>query len=100
MARDAKYMRLAVRAICRRARTRFCKDYYVPEDFETVTASCPVPIVIAGAKKLPEPDALGHGIQRVQQGASGVTWAPRTFSSPMLRSPHAAGRALGCGMKA
>ncbi len=33
------------------------KCYYC-DDFETVTASCPVPIVIAGGKKLPEKDAL------------------------------------------
>ena len=48
------------------------KTYYVEEGFETVTSSCPVPIVMAGGKKLAELDALTMTYNAVQQGAAGV----------------------------
>ena len=52
------------------------------EDFETVTASCPVPIVMAGGKKLPELDALDHGVQRrCSEGAAGVDMGRNIFQS-------------------
>ncbi|MBN2583932.1 MAG: 3-hydroxy-5-phosphonooxypentane-2,4-dione thiolase, partial [Planctomycetes bacterium] len=57
MVRDAKYFRLACR-ICAELGAQIIKTYYVPEDFATITASCPVPIVMAGGKKIPELDAL------------------------------------------
>ena len=41
MVRDAKYMRLATR-MCAELGATYVKTYYVDEDFETVTASCPV----------------------------------------------------------
>ena len=44
----------------------------IDEGFETVTASCPIPIVMAGAKKIPELDALTMADNIVQQGTSGV----------------------------
>ncbi len=57
MARDARYFRLACR-ICAELGAHYVKTYYTPKDFETVTASCPVPIVMAGGKKIGELDAL------------------------------------------
>ncbi len=71
MTRDAKYLRLAVR-ICAELGAHFVKTYYVTEGFETVTASCPVPVVMAGGKKLPEPEALTMAYRAVQEGAAGV----------------------------
>ena len=56
LTRDARYISLAVRMLAELG-AAFVKTYYVP-DFETVVASCPVPIVIAGGKKLPELEAL------------------------------------------
>jgi putative autoinducer-2 (AI-2) aldolase len=81
MARDARYFRLACR-ICAELGAHFVKTYYVPEDFATVTASCPVPIVMAGGKKLPEMDALTMAYNAVQQGASGVDMGRNIFQSP------------------
>lgn len=49
MARDARYFSLASR-IAAEMGAQFVKTYYVDEGFEKVTASCPVPIVIAGGK--------------------------------------------------
>jgi putative autoinducer-2 (AI-2) aldolase len=80
MARDAKYFRLACR-ICAELGAQIIKTYYVPEGFETITASCPVPIVMAGGKKIPEPDALTMAYNAIQQGASGVDMGRNIFQS-------------------
>ena len=80
MVRDAKYMRLACR-ICAELGATYVKTYYVPEDFETVTASCPVPIVIAGGKKLPELDALRMAHNAIREGASGVDMGRNIFQA-------------------
>jgi putative autoinducer-2 (AI-2) aldolase len=53
----------------------------VEEGFETVTASCPVPIVMAGGKKLAELDALTMAYNAVQQGAAGVDMGRNIFQS-------------------
>jgi 3-hydroxy-5-phosphonooxypentane-2,4-dione thiolase len=80
MARDAKYMRLACRIIAELGVT-YVKTYYVEEGFDTVAASCPVPIVIAGGKKLPELDALTMAYNAIQQGAAGVDMGRNIFQS-------------------
>lgn len=85
MVRDAKYMRLASR-ICAELGASVVKTYFVEKDFETVTASCPVPIVIAGGKKIPELDALTMAYRAVQQGAAGVDMGRNIFQA---ESPEA-----------
>ena len=80
MVRDAKYFRLACR-ISAELGAQFVKTYYVPEGFETVVASCPVPIIMAGGKKLPELDALTMAYNAVDQGASGVDMGRNIFQS-------------------
>lgn len=90
MVRDAKYFRLACR-ICAELGAQFVKTYYVPEDFETIVASCPVPIVMAGGKKLPELDALTMAYRAVQEGAAGVDMGRNIFQSD---APEAMMRAV------
>jgi putative autoinducer-2 (AI-2) aldolase len=80
MARDARYFRLATR-ICAELGAHYIKTYYIDEGFETVTASCPVPIVMAGGKKIPELDALTMAYNAVQQGAGGVDMGRNIFQS-------------------
>ena len=80
LTRDAKYLRLACR-ICAELGAQFVKTYYCDEDFETVTASCPVPIVMAGGKKLPELEALTMAFRAVSEGASGVDMGRNIFQS-------------------
>jgi putative autoinducer-2 (AI-2) aldolase len=80
MTRDARYFRLACR-ICAELGAHFVKTYYIPEGFETVVASCPVPIVMAGGKKLPELDALNMAHRAVSEGASGVDMGRNIFQS-------------------
>jgi putative autoinducer-2 (AI-2) aldolase len=80
MVRDAKYFRLACRIIAELG-AQYVKTYFVEDGFETVTASCPVPIVMAGGKKLPELDALTMAYNAVQQGAGGVDMGRNIFQS-------------------
>ncbi len=80
MSRDARYLRMACR-ICAELGAHFVKTYYVAEGFETVTSSCPVPIVMAGGKKLPEFDALTMANRAIQEGAAGVDMGRNIFQS-------------------
>ncbi|MGH9406869.1 MAG: 3-hydroxy-5-phosphonooxypentane-2,4-dione thiolase [Terriglobia bacterium] len=80
MTRDAKYLRLACR-ICAELGAHFVKTYFTPDGFDTVTASCPVPVVMAGGKKIPEPDALKLAYDAVSQGAAGVDMGRNIFQS-------------------
>jgi putative autoinducer-2 (AI-2) aldolase len=80
MTRDARYFRLACRMAAELG-ANIVKTYYVEEDFETVTASCPVPIVMAGGKKLPELDALTMAYKAVSEGAAGVDMGRNIFQS-------------------
>ena len=59
----------------------YIKTYYIDDGFETVTASCPVPIVMAGGKKIPELDALTMAYNAVQKGANGVDMGRNIFQS-------------------
>jgi putative autoinducer-2 (AI-2) aldolase len=80
MTRDARYFRLACR-ICAELGAHVVKTYYISEGFETVTASCPVPVVMAGGKKLPELDALEMASKAVSEGAAGVDMGRNIFQS-------------------
>jgi putative autoinducer-2 (AI-2) aldolase len=80
MARDARYFRLATR-ICAELGAHYVKTYYIEEGFETVAAACPVPIVMAGGKKIPELDALTMAYNAIQQGASGVDMGRNIFQA-------------------
>jgi len=80
LVRDARYLRLATR-ICAELGAHYVKTYYCAEGFETVTAACPVPIVIAGGKKLPELDALRMAHDAIRRGALGVDMGRNIFQS-------------------
>jgi 3-hydroxy-5-phosphonooxypentane-2,4-dione thiolase len=80
MTRDARYFRLATRMAAELG-AHFVKTYYLEEDFETVTAACPVPIVMAGGKKLPELDALTMAYKAINEGAAGVDMGRNIFQS-------------------
>jgi 3-hydroxy-5-phosphonooxypentane-2,4-dione thiolase len=80
MVRDAEYFRLATR-MCAELGAQFVKTYYVAEGFESVTASCPVPIVMAGGKKLPELEALTMAYRAISEGAAGVDMGRNIFQS-------------------
>ena len=80
LTRDARYLGLATR-VCAENGANVIKTYYCDENFERVTNSCPVPIVIAGGKKLPEKDALQLAYNAIAQGAAGVDMGRNIFQS-------------------
>lgn len=80
LVRDARYLSLACR-VCAENGATFVKTYFCEEGFEKVTASCPVPIVIAGGKKLAEDKALEFAYQAIQQGAAGVDMGRNVFQA-------------------
>ena len=79
MARDSRYIGLASRMLAELG-AAIIKTYYC-DDFEKVVASCPVPIIIAGGKKLSEFDALTMAHQAIDAGASGVDMGRNIFQS-------------------
>ena len=79
MVRDARYFSLASR-VCAENGANIVKTYYC-EGFSTVVASCPVPIVIAGGKKLPELEALELAYNAINDGAAGVDMGRNVFQS-------------------
>ncbi|HTW13199.1 MAG TPA: 3-hydroxy-5-phosphonooxypentane-2,4-dione thiolase [Solirubrobacteraceae bacterium] len=81
LVRDARYLGLATR-ICAELGAPVVKTYYCAEGFEQVTAGCPVPVVMAGGKKLPELQALEMAYRAIQQGAAGVDMGRNIFQSP------------------
>jgi putative autoinducer-2 (AI-2) aldolase len=90
--RDARYLGLCCR-ISAELGAHFVKTYYC-EDFEKVTGSCPIPIVIAGGPKLEtELDALQLAHSAIQQGAVGVDMGRNVWQSdhpvPMIRALRA-----------
>jgi len=79
MARDARYLGLACR-IAAELGAHFVKTYYC-EDFGKVVEGCPVPVVVAGGKKIPERDALQLAYDAVHAGAVGVDMGRNIFQS-------------------
>lgn len=79
MARDARYFSLASR-VCAENGASIVKTYYT-EGFENVVACTPVPVVIAGGKKLPEIEALELAYNAIQCGACGVDMGRNVFQS-------------------
>lgn len=79
LTRDARYIGLATRMLAELG-AAIVKTYYV-EDFDTVIAACPVPVVIAGGKKLAELDALKMARNAIDAGASGVDMGRNIFQS-------------------
>jgi putative autoinducer-2 (AI-2) aldolase len=80
MARDARYLGLACR-IAAELGAHLVKTYHC-ENFEKVIEGCPVPVIIAGGKKLPkEIDALKLAHDAIRDGAAGVDMGRNIWQS-------------------
>ncbi|MDR0785889.1 MAG: 3-hydroxy-5-phosphonooxypentane-2,4-dione thiolase [Treponema sp.] len=79
MERTDRYFKLATRIIAELG-ANIVKTYYC-DRFEEVVAACPVPIVVAGGKKLPEKEALDMAFKAMQGGASGLDMGRNIFQS-------------------
>jgi putative autoinducer-2 (AI-2) aldolase len=92
MARDSRYLGLACR-IAAEFGAHIVKTYYC-HDFDAVVRSCPVPLVIAGGKKVPEREALQLAFDAVSSGACGVDMGRNIWQSKTPVSMIKAVRAI------
>lgn len=78
LTRDARYLGLATRILAELG-AQLVKTYFCEDDFEQVTAACPVPIIMAGGKKLPAAEALLMARRAIDGGAAGVDMGRNIF---------------------
>ena len=79
MGKDARYLSLACRIAAEQG-AHIVKTYYC-DNFEKVVKSCPVPIIVAGGKKIPERDALQLTYNSIKGGAVGVDMGRNIWQS-------------------
>ena len=79
MERTDRFFKLATRIVAEMG-VQLVKTYNC-ENFEEVVAACPVPIVVAGGKKLPEAEALTMAYTVISKGARGVDMGRNIFQS-------------------
>jgi len=79
LGKDDKYLSLASRIAAEHGAS-IVKTYYC-ENFSRVVDTCPVPIVIAGGKKLPELEALEMAHNALEAGAVGVDMGRNIFQA-------------------
>lgn len=79
MERTDRFFKLATRIVAELG-ANIVKTYYC-DNFEEVVAACPVPIVVAGGKKLPENEALTLAYRSISGGARGVDMGRNIFQS-------------------
>jgi putative autoinducer-2 (AI-2) aldolase len=80
MERNERYFLLATRVIAELG-AQVVKTYYCEPGFDRIVAACPVPIVIAGGKKLPEREALELAWKAIDCGAAGVDMGRNIFQA-------------------
>ena len=79
LGKDARYLSLACRIAAEQG-AHIVKTYYC-DNFEKVVESCPVPIIVAGGKKIPERDALQLTFNSIKGGAVGVDMGRNIWQS-------------------
>ena len=79
LGKDARYLSLACRIAAEQG-AHIVKTYYC-DNFEKVVQSCPVPIIVAGGKKIPERDALQLTYNSIKGGAVGVDMGRNIWQS-------------------
>ncbi|MGH1521308.1 MAG: 3-hydroxy-5-phosphonooxypentane-2,4-dione thiolase, partial [Nitrosopumilus sp.] len=79
LGKDARYLSLACRVAAEQG-AHIVKTYYC-DNFEKVVQSCPVPIIVAGGKKIPERNALQLTYNSIKGGAVGVDMGRNIWQS-------------------
>jgi putative autoinducer-2 (AI-2) aldolase len=79
MTRDARYLGLCCR-IAAEIGAHFVKTYYC-EGFEAIVRSTPVPLIVAGGKKIGEREAIELAANAMRAGAAGVDMGRNIFQS-------------------
>ena len=81
LGKDARYLSLACRIAAEQG-AHIVKTYYC-DNFEKVVESCPVPIIVAGGKKIPERDALQLTYNAIKAGAVGLDMGRNIWQSEL-----------------
>ncbi len=88
LGKDERYLSLACRIAAEQG-AHIVKTYYC-DNFNKVVESCPVPIIVAGGKKIPELDAMKLTYNAIKAGAVGVDMGRNIWQSenpvPMIRA--------------
>ncbi len=92
LGKDARYLSLACRIAAEQG-AHIVKTYYC-DNFEKVVQSCPVPIIVAGGKKIPERDALQLTYNAIKAGAVGLDMGRNIWQSEHPVSMIKAARAI------
>lgn len=79
MERTDRFFKLATRILAEMG-ANIIKTYYC-DHFDEIVAACPVPIVVAGGKKLPEDKALTLAYHAISEGARGLDMGRNIFQS-------------------
>ena len=91
LGKDARYLSLACRIAAEQG-AHVVKTYYC-DNFKKVVEACPVPIIVAGGKKIPERDAMQLTYNAIKAGAVGVDMGRNIWQSenpvPMIRAIRA-----------
>ncbi|TCZ73818.1 3-hydroxy-5-phosphonooxypentane-2,4-dione thiolase LsrF, partial [Paenibacillus albiflavus] len=90
MERTDRFFKLATRIVAELG-ANIIKSYYC-DNFEEVVAACPVPIVVAGGKKLPENEAMTLAYKAISGGAKGLDMGRNIFQS---QHPMEMARSIG-----
>ena len=88
LGKDARYLSLACRIAAEQG-AHIVKTYYC-DNFKKVVEACPVPIIVAGGKKIPEREAMQLTYNAIKAGAVGVDMGRNIWQSenpvPMIRA--------------
>ena len=79
LGKDARYLSLACRIAAEQG-AHIVKTYYC-DNFKKVVESCPVPIIVAGGKKIPEREAMQLTFNAIKAGAVGVDMGRNIWQS-------------------
>lgn len=79
---DSRYLKLACRVAAEHG-ADMVKTYFTPDSFESVTGSCPVPIIIAGGPKMEtDMDVLRMARAAMDGGACGIDMGRNVWQNP------------------
>jgi putative autoinducer-2 (AI-2) aldolase len=81
---DAAYYAMVAR-VCAENGANIVKTYYTEKNFSRIINKCPVPIIVAGGKKMPEQKFLEFCYRAIAEGATGIDVGRNVFqaSSPV-----------------
>ena len=78
--RDASYYAMVARVSAENG-ANIVKTYYTEKKFADIVNKCPVPVIVAGGKKMPEQKSLEFCWRAINDGAAGIDVGRNVFQS-------------------